>query len=786
MEESMRPAFNHKFYLCISLIVSTFSTGPLIAGEADLSLPQKRTEIVTNDGTPPGIEKFSSTLLNKIKHMRQRRGADYRPRTRHLYKNGQAKFINRLFLQSSPYLLQHAHNPVNWYPWGEEAFAEAARRNIPVLLSVGYSTCHWCHVMEEESFEDIEIARYLNQNFIAIKVDREERPDIDAIYMAALNALGQSGGWPMNVWLTADKKPFFGGTYFPARDGDRGVSMGFLSLLKKISEVYVTQAQQISIVSKNIANSIKQSPQNETGKAIPSTKILKQAAEYYKNQFDAFYGGIADAPKFPSTTPIQFLLRYYRRSGDKDVLKIIETSLNKMAAGGIYDQVGGGFHRYSVDNEWLVPHFEKMLYDNALLSIDYLEAYQLTHNENFKRIVNETLAYIKRDMTSTEGGFYSATDADSMTPQGKSEEGYYFTWSPDEIINTLGKEHANLITKYYAVSEQGNFEGRNILNTPQTRQAFSKANAISLPTLNSIIEKSRSILYQQRNTRPHPLRDEKILVAWNGLMISAYAKAGLILNNPDYTQQALNSAHFIFNNLLKKGRLLRSYKDNQAKHNAYLNDYAFLIAGLLDLYEVTYDIQWMKKAIALDKILNSYYEDKHNGGFYMTSSDHEKLLTRQKPDYDSALPTGNSVQALNLLRLAEFTSNASYQTRAIKTLKAFSTPLNRNPMALSKMLLAVDFYHASAKEIIIVTPHNKKHESHGFMAVFRENFIPNRVLSVAEEGSDLNSQAEIISITEDKTAINDQTTAYVCKQGSCKLPTGNVDIFREQLNSNDD
>jgi len=769
-------------WLILGLTQTAVSSAEKIDGKFQQNPLVNSIKNISFSGTPPGIETFSPALLKKIAAMRKKRSDSYSPRTKHLTTAGIAKFTNRLFLESSPYLLQHAHNPVNWYPWGDEAFAVAAKLKRPVLLSVGYSTCHWCHVMEEESFEDLEIATYINENFIAIKVDREERPDIDTIYMTALHALGQAGGWPMNVWLTPDRKPFYGGTYFPARDGDRGATVGLLTVLKKLKHAYQTRPYEVLETSQYLAEEIKINLQPESGSTLPAENIMQLAAGYYKSNFDSFYGGIGDAPKFPSTTPIQFLLRYYRRSGDKKALNIVELTLTKMAAGGMYDQVGGGFHRYSTDNEWLVPHFEKMLYDNALLAIDYLEAYQVTHNNNYKRIVNETLRYIKRDMTSVEGGFYSATDADSATPSGESEEGYFFTWSRAELLKVLGKERADIINKYYAITNNGNFEGRNILNTPETLLEFSKTHSINKEKLANLINESNRLLYHSRKNRPAPLRDEKILVAWNGLMISAYAKAGLILNNQEFIQQAVKATRFILSKLYVNGRLFRSYKDGMAKHNAYLDDYAFLIAGLLDLYEATYDIQWVNKAIELDKVLQQHYEDTEKGGYYKTSNDHEKLLAREKPGYDGAEPTGNSVQVLNLLRLGEFTLDASYTSRAVKTLKSFSSILNETPMALSKMLLAVDFYYDNAKEIIIITPQDKKHESDEFIAEFRKHYLPNRILSVVAEGDDLKQQATIISAAEGKLAIKDKTTAYVCRLGICELPTNNSAVFAEQLN----
>ena len=732
-------------------------------------------------GALPGVEKLDANLMKKFEKMKATRGKDYTPRTKHKRPDGWAKYTNRLFLESSPYLIQHAHNPVNWYPWGDEAFETARKLNLPVLLSVGYSTCHWCHVMEEESFEDEEIARYLNENFIAIKVDREERPDIDAIYMSAVQALAGRGGWPLNVWLTADRNPFYGGTYFPARDGERGVRMGFLTLLEKIREVYHTRPAQVKETGQELTRVIQQRLSPETGERLPTADLMHQAIKHYKSSFDPVYGGIAGAPKFPSSLPVRVLLRYFRRTGDQKILHIAKLSLEKMAAGGIYDHVGGGFHRYSTDKQWLVPHFEKMLYDNALLIMAYLEGYQVAGDKDFKRVAKEILHYVKQDMTSPEGAFYSATDADSLTPTGHRKEGYFFTWVPDELEEVLGKNRAEIIKTYYAVGITANFERRHILHTPKTTGKVADDLNMAENNLLTIIEKSKELLYQRRNRRLHPLRDEKILAAWNGLMISAHARAGLILKDSLYIDRAAKSANFILANLFIKNRLYRSYKDDHARHKAYLDDYVFVIAALLDLYEATQDIQWLEKAIQLDEILGKYYEDKKAGGFFMTSTDHEDLIAREKPNYDGAEPSGNSVAILNLLRLGEYTLQDNYRERAEKALKSFLGGTSSNPIELSEMLLALDFYLDRPKEIIIVTPEGKKDKAEAFLREFRKKFLPNRILTVAGEGKDIASHARIIPAAKGKFALKGKTTAYVCEKGICKLPTTDPARFAQQL-----
>ena len=469
-------------------------------------------------------------LVDQFSEMKLSRGPSYTPRTKHLDTDGWAKYTNRLFLESSPYLLQHAHNPVDWYPWGDEAFQAAASLNRPVLLSVGYATCHWCHVMEEESFEDLEIARYINENYIPIKVDREERPDVDAIYMASVQALTGRGGWPMTVWLTPDRKPFYGGTYYPARDGDRGAGVGFLTLLKKISERYQDRTDIANQTSQQLTEVVQQMLTPDAGTQIPSQAIIQQSFQSYQNRFDQVNGGLSGAPKFPSSLPVRFLFRYFLRFKNPDALNMATQTLDKMAAGGLYDHVGGGFHRYATDEKWLVPHFEKMLYDNALLVMDYLEGYQTTGNPEYRRVVEEVLDYVQRDMTSPQGAFYSATDADSLTPHGHREEGYFFTWTPQEIEKRLGPGLAGLIKETHAVGSFPNFEGRHILNTPESIPNLAKRLGLEEKDLRAQMEKALKMLRDERQQRPLPLRDEKTITAWNGLMISAFARAGFVLN----------------------------------------------------------------------------------------------------------------------------------------------------------------------------------------------------------------------------------------------------------------
>ena len=729
----------------------------------------------------PGAERPGPDLLRRLETTWTSRDPAYVPRTRHLNPDGTPMYANRLFLQSSPYLRQHAHNPVNWYPWGDEAFETARRLHRPVLLSVGYSTCHWCHVMEEESFEDEAIARYMNENYVAIKVDREERPDVDEVYMSAVQMMTGSGGWPMTVWLTPDRKPFYGGTYFPPRDGDRGAGVGFMTILGRLRRAYDDQPDKIAQAAAKVAQGIQQALTGSVAAdSVPGASVLEAAFHDYEGQFDAVNGGLNRSPKFPSSLPIRFLLRYHHRAGQPKALAMARLTLRKMAAGGMYDQVGGGFHRYSTDGHWLVPHFEKMLYDNALLTMAYLDGWQVTSDSSFTRVARDILRYVQRDMTSPEGAFYSATDADSQGPDGRREEGWYFTWTPAEIRAALGERRARIVERYFGVTAAGNFEGRNILSVTQPDEQTAREFRMSPAALRSVVDAAREVLYQARAGRRPPLRDEKIITAWNGLMISAHARAALILGQQDYAQRAERAADFVLTHMRKEGVLFRSFKDGQARQPGYLDDYAFLIAGLLDLYEATGRARWLEEAIALDRVLEGSFADAQHGGFFMTGSGHEALLAREKPGDDGAEPSGNSVEALNLLRLAEFTGDDHYLARADHTLEAFAGVLTSSPTALSEMLLALDFRLDFPKEIVIVT-RGARQDAEPLLARLRSSFVPNRTIVIAREGPDLEQQAKLVPLLKGKVAQGGRPTAYVCERGVCDLPTRDPDVFARQL-----
>ena len=728
----------------------------------------------------PGAPALPDQLTRQLNQAWARRQPGYKPRTQHLNDDGTPKFTNRLFLEGSPYLLQHAHNPMNWHPWGDEAFEEARRLRRPVLLSVGYSTCHWCHVMEEESFDDVEIAGYINENYIAIKVDREERPDIDAIYMSAVQAMGQHGGWPMTAWLTPDRQPFFAGTYFPARDGDRGVKKGFLTILKDLRAAYGEQPDSVAERARAITAKVQAMLEPADGLGMPGVQVLHEAVAYYRTRFDPDHGGTRGAPKFPSGLSARLLLRYHRRTGDQQYLDMAVKTLEAMARGGIYDHVGGGFHRYSTDARWQVPHFEKMLYDNALLVVIYLEAYQASGREDFAHLAREILRYVERDMTSPEGAFYSATDADSLNSEGHREEGWFFTWTPAEVEKILGEADARLVNRYYDITEDGNFEGRNIPNTPRALDDVANELSLKPEALRSVIEPSRDKLYHARLKRPPPLRDEKVLTSWNAMMISAQATAALVLGEEKYARRGERAADFLLGHLRRDGRLLRSYHNGEARHNAYLDDYAFLIAALLDLYEATGRPRWLRTATELDGVLEEHYEDKVLGGFFMTSDDHEQLLAREKPAYDGAEPSGNSVAVLNLLRLHEFTTRDEYRQRAEKAFRAFQGVLARAPAALSEMLLALDFHLDSPKEVVIVAPDSRA-QAEPFLAKLRGTLLPNRILAVVAEGGAFEQHTQLIPLIEGKRAIKGKTTAYVCEQRVCELPTSDPEVFAAQI-----
>ncbi|SRR6266581_2994521 len=689
---------------------------------------------------------------------------------------------NRLIHETSPYLLQHAHNPVDWYPWGEEAFQKARSENKLILLSVGYSACHWCHVMERESFENKDIAAIMNQHFVSIKVDREERPDVDGIYMQAVQALTGQGGWPMTVFLTPNGRPFYGGTYFPPRDRRYGgqVVPGFPRILLSMADAYENRREEVEEQANQIAEHLQQrsgSPFRHKGTTPGGTvplELLNTASKALAADFDPEHGGFGSAPKFPNTMSLELLLRIsLHRLGQitskptRPELEIVETTLQHMANGGIYDQLGGGFHRYAVDTEWLVPHFEKMLYDNALLSRIYLHTYLVTNNPFYERIVEETLNYVIREMTSSEGGFYSTQDADS-----EGEEGKFFLWTPAEIEKALLPEDAPLFMQYYDVTSRGNFEGKNILHVEQDAQQVADDAHISLEELQASLQRSRKMLFKVREQRIRPGRDEKILTSWNGLMLRSFAEAGRYLNRPDYLNIAIANAEFLLRTVRPEGRLLRTYKDGRAHLKGYLEDYAFLADGLLALYEASFDPRWFAEARRLMDEAIQLFADEQNGGFFDTGSDHEALLSRPKEIMDNALPAGNSVATDVLLRLATFTGEDSYRQRAENYLHPLTDILIQHPQAFSHVLNALDFALSPVKEFAIMgDPHEA--DTRALLEVINNRYLPNSVLACAAPND--TEAAQVVPLLESRPLKDGKATAYVCQNFVCAAPVNRVE-----------
>src|SRR6266404_2651852 len=673
---------------------------------------------------------------------------------------------NKLIDETSPYLLQHAHNPVNWYPWGPEALERSRSEDKPILLSIGYSACHWCHVMEHESFENEDIARLMNENFVCIKVDREERPDLDSIYMNAVQMMTGHGGWPMTMFLTPDLKPFYGGTYYPPEDR-RGMP-GFPRVLMSIADSYQTKREEILSSADVITAELKKSDRFVASNEMLTTEVLNAAFAALSSNFDKANGGFGGAPKFPPSMTLMFLLRHYKRTRSDQALKMVETTLQKMAGGGMYDHLGGAFARYSVDAHWLVPHFEKMLYDNALLTRVYLYAYQETKNPLYRRVAEETLEYVIRDMTDRSGGFYSSEDADS-----EGEEGKFYVWTKAEVMGLLGEEDGQIFCEFFDVTEQGNFEhGNSILNTPRSIEEFAAAKTLDVGSLRKLIHTGKRKLFNAREKRVRPGRDDKSLAAWNGLMLTAFAEAANILVRDDYREVAIRNAAFITTQLMKDGRLLRTYKSGQAKLNGYLEDYAYVIEGLLAVYEATFELKFFTQARELADTMIAHFWDEQDGGFFFTSSDHEELITRTKDYFDNATPSGNSVAAVVLLKLGVLTSNRDYTNRAVTVLRAMRPAMSRYPSAFGYTLSALDFYLSEPKEIAMVGKLDS-HEVRAFVEEVYSRYIPNKVVAAAEPNDE--RAASEIALLADRRAINGQATVYVCRNYTCLEPATTVE-----------
>jgi len=700
---------------------------------------------------------------------------------------GQHKHTNRLINETSPYLLQHAHNPVDWYPWGEEALQKAKGEDKPILLSVGYSACHWCHVMERESFENEEIAAMMNRFFVSIKVDREERPDIDAIYMQAVQAMTQQGGWPMTVFLTPDGRPFYGGTYFPPRDRQYGQQTmpGFPRVLLSMAEAYQEKRQDVEEQATQLAEYLQQrsgTPFRRRGEEAAGTmplELLGSASRELASEFDAVNGGFGTAPKFPNSMSLEFLLRVHqhRLKGEMSAqtmpgeLEIIESSLQHMAKGGIYDQLGGGFHRYSVDAQWLVPHFEKMLYDNALLSRVYLHTYLVTGNAFYRRIVEETLDYVVREMTSPRGGFYSTQDADS-----EGEEGKFFVWTPTEIEAALSPRDAELFMQYYDVTQKGNFEGKNILHVSRDVEEIAKAAQLSGKQVEDSLQQSRLQLFQVREQRVKPGRDEKILTSWNGLMLRSFAEAARYLERADYLQVASKNAEFLLGELRPEGRLLRTYKDGRARLKGYLEDYVFLADGLLALYEASFQPRWFIEARGLMDEAIALFADEQNNGFFDTGSDHEALISRPKDIMDNATPAGNSVAVDVLLRLAAFTGEESYSQRADDYLQPITDVMVQHPQAFGHVIGALDFALSAVKEFAIIGNPSEA-DTRSLLGVINGRYLPNSVLACADPTD--REAVQAVPLLADRPLKEGKASAYVCQNFACLVPVNTADELEE-------
>ena len=683
------------------------------------------------------------------------------------------KYTNALIKETSPYLLQHAHNPVNWYPWGEEALAKARNENKAILLSIGYSACHWCHVMEHESFENEEIAKLMNENFISIKVDREERPDLDQIYMSAVQMMTGRGGWPMTMFLTPEGIPFYGGTYFPPTD--RYNMPGFPRILLSVAEAYRSQPDQVVHTTTTMLGELRRVGVTESSREILTTEVLDGAYRRIASKYDATNGGFGGAPKFPPSMTLEFFLHIHHRTRSEEVLEIVQNTCRKMAAGGIYDHLGGGFHRYSVDAHWLVPHFEKMLYDNALLSRLYLHVYQLTRDEDARRTAEETLDYVTREMTDTKGGFYSTQDADS-----EGEEGKFFVWSRKGIIDALGAKEGEQFCTYFNVTEPGNFEGHNILNVTSSLEDVAKRLGGEISQLSEVISRGRRKLFEIRERRVKPARDEKVLTAWNGLMLSSFAEASAILNREDYKEIAEANARFLLSNLRQDGLLLRTYKGGEAKLNAYLEDYACLLDGLICLFEATGELRWLEEALPLTETMIEQFWDEENGGFFFTGKSHEELIVRSKDFLDNATPSGNSVAMLVLLKLADLTGNQDYRRRAMTMLRLLVNQIQRYPSAFGYALCGLDFYLSTPKEIALTGRPDDQSMKALLNALWR-TYLPNRVIAICTRNRE--KAAQLIPFLRDRQPNDGTATAYVCEGYTCQIPCRTEDELLKQLST---
>jgi len=671
---------------------------------------------------------------------------------------------NRLANETSPYLLQHADNPVDWHPWNPEALELSRTLGKPIFLSIGYSACHWCHVMEHESFENADIARIMNDQFVCIKVDREERPDLDQIYMNAVQVMTGRGGWPMSVFLTPQLKPFYGGTYWPP--SPRGGMPGFDQVLVAVADAWKNRREQVSEQADSLTEHLAAVAAGPAEAGTLRPPLVQQAGSALLRSFDPAEGGFGSAPKFPHPMDLRLLLRVWQRSRDGDTLHAARHTLNKMAAGGIYDQLGGGFHRYSTDERWLVPHFEKMLYDNALLVPCYLEMYLISGEPEDAHIARDTCDYVLREMTDAAGGFYSTQDADS-----EGEEGKFFVWTPDEITALLGPKAGLAFCRYYGVTPEGNFEhATSILHRTQSLAECAKLLGREPAEVEVELAASRTKLLEQREGRIHPGLDDKVLVAWNGLMIDALAQAATVLDEPRYLAAAQKSARFILSQMRREdGRLLHTWRRGQARLDAYLDDYACLANALVSLYEVDFDERWIDEALGLVDVMLAKFSDRERGGFFFTAEDHETLITRQKDLYDNAVPSGNSMAALVLLRLGKLTGRNDLAEARLGTLRSAAALMQQSPLAAGQMLLALDFQSGPTPEIVIIGDPAAA-ETAAALAGLRHRFIPNKVLACRRPSEVAKNCSALEPLFAGKTGAGIQPAVYICENFACQAP----------------
>jgi hypothetical protein len=693
---------------------------------------------------------------------------------------------NRLISEKSPYLLQHAHNPVNWYPWGAEAFEVALKQEKPIFLSIGYSTCHWCHVMEKESFEDAQVANLMNEAFVCIKVDREERPDIDSTYMAVCQMMTGSSGWPLTIITTPDKKPFFASTYIP-KEGKFG-RMGMKELIPRIKELWDTKRDQLINSAQEIVVRLIRSeqPSSPSQREVIEEETLDAAYESLSEEFDEEHGGFSGAPKFPTPHNLTFLLRYWKRTGYEKALWMVEKTLTSMRLGGIYDQVGYGFHRYSVDSRWFLPHFEKMLYDQAMLVVAYTETYQATRKEEYRNAVEEILAFVLHDMTSPEGGFYTSVDADS-----EQQEGKFYLWSEKETREVLSQEESDLIVKVFNIRQNGNLHdettgkdtGKNILYMSNPLKNTALEMKIPLEELEDSVRVARRKLLRARETRIHPQTDEKILTDLNGLMIAALAKAAQAFNEPRYCFVAEKAAEFLLNKMRNSdGRLLHRYKDSETLIPGFLDDYAFLVWGLIELYEATFETKYLMSAISLTELMISHFRDEQNGGFYVSADDAESIIIRRKDAYDGAHPSGYSIAALDLLLLAHLTGKSQFEDLASSMIGVVSSEIASSPTAFTQLLAALDFALGPASEIVIVGD-PKSEDTETMVNILRSSFLPNKVQLLKPIGMQSREVEELVEFTRDFSSEGGRATAFVCQGHKCNLPTTDARRMLELLDT---